>query len=58
MAVTLGIWLRHDKGFSYNNAKAVREQAENAKKMVMRFKDDPAVLMWAVPRRMAKRMVK
>jgi hypothetical protein len=48
LAVTVGIWLRHDKNFSYNNGKQVREQFETAKKAILQYKDNPAVLMWAI----------
>jgi len=48
LTVTVGVWLRHDKNFSYNNGKQVREQFDMAKKAILKYKDNPAVLMWAI----------
>jgi Glycosyl hydrolases family 2, TIM barrel domain len=48
LTVTIGIWLRHDKNFSYNNNKAVRAQLQMAKDAIMKYKDNPVVLMWAI----------
>ncbi len=49
LTVTLGIWLGHERhGFNYGDPAAVKRQFENAREMVRRFKDHPAVLMWAV----------
>ncbi len=49
LSVTVGIWLAHERhGFSYENADAVRKQFEAARETVRRFKDHPAVLIWAV----------
>lgn len=49
LKVTLGIWLGHERhGFNYGNAQAVQEQFEKARDAVRRYKDHPALLMWAV----------
>lgn len=48
MKVTLGIWLGHERhGFNYNNADQVAEQLERVKAAVLKYKDHPALLMWA-----------
>jgi hypothetical protein len=49
LTVTIGIWLGHkEHGFSYNNAQQVAEQYESAKKAIDRYKNHPALLMWAI----------
>lgn len=49
LTVTLGIWLGHERhGFNYGNPEQVKKQFDNAREMVRKFKDHPAVLMWAV----------
>lgn len=49
LKVTLGIWLGHERhGFNYADARQVREQFNRAKAAVEKFKDHPALLMWAV----------
>jgi hypothetical protein len=51
LAVTVGIWLRHegDEGnFSYNDPLMLQEQLELVRKAVLRYKDHPAVLMWGI----------
>ena len=51
LAVTVGIWLRHegDEGnFSYDNPEMVREQLDLVRKAILRYKDHPAVLMWGI----------
>ena len=49
LTVTVGIWLGHEEHkFNYNDPKMVREQFEKAKEAVQKYKDNPAVLMWAV----------
>ena len=49
LTVTLGIWLGHkEHGFDYRNAQAVEKQFEDARKAVLRFKDHPALLFWAL----------
>ena len=49
LTVTAGIWLgqrRH--GFSYESMPQVAEQYEKARAAVLKYKDHPALLMWAV----------
>ncbi len=49
LAVTLGFWMGHERhGFDYSDAKAVAKQKEAARKAILRYKDHPALLMWAV----------
>ena len=49
LTVTVGIWLGHDRhGFNYNNADQVAKQLEEARKIVLKYKDHPAVLMWGL----------
>ncbi len=50
LAVTVGIWLRHegDKGFSYDKPAMLKEQLDLVRKAVLRYKDHPAVLMWGI----------
>lgn len=49
LAVTLGIWLGHERhGFDYNDFDAVDKQFEEARAAVLKYKDHPALLMWAV----------
>lgn len=49
MTVTLGIWLGHkEHGFDYSNADQVAEQYEQARKTILKYKDHPALLMWAL----------
>ena len=51
LAVTVGIWLRHegDEGnFSYDNPQMVKEQLERVRQAVLLYKEHPAVLMWGI----------
>ncbi len=49
LSVTVGIWLGHERhGFDYSDEARVREQLESARKIVSRYKDHPAVLLWGV----------
>jgi hypothetical protein len=49
LSVTVGIWLGHERaGFDYNDETQVREQHERARQAVLRYKDHPAVLLWAI----------
>ncbi|MBT8049581.1 MAG: hypothetical protein KJO70_00170 [Gammaproteobacteria bacterium] len=49
MTVTVGIWLGHERhGFDYNDASQVAAQLEQAREMVLKYKDHPALLMWGV----------
>jgi hypothetical protein len=49
LTVTVGIWLGQERqGFSYANDAAVRTELEKTRRMVRRYKDHPAVLMWGL----------
>ena len=49
LSVTVGIWLGHERhGFDYEDEIAVHEQFERARNTVLRYRDHPAVLLWAV----------
>jgi len=51
LAVTVGIWLRHegDEGnFSYDDPRMVQAQLDLVREAVLRYKDHPAVLMWGI----------
>jgi len=49
VTVTIGIWLGHkEHGFSYANDTAVRGQYEKSIRHIARYRNHPALLMWAV----------
>jgi hypothetical protein len=49
LTVTLGIWLGHERhGFNYNDPEQVQKQFEAARAAVLKYKDSPALLIWAV----------
>jgi hypothetical protein len=49
LTVTVGFWMGHERHhFDYNNEAAVAAQKERAIKLVKKYKDHPAVLMWAI----------
>ncbi len=49
LTVTLGLWVEHEAhGFDYDNADAVAAQLDKFRKIVMTYKDHPALLMWGV----------
>ena len=49
MTVTAGIWLGHtDNGFHWDDANAVADQKENARKAILQYRDAPALLIWAL----------
>lgn len=49
LTVTFGIWLGHKAhGFDYDDPRQVREQWEQAREIVLRYKDHPALLIWGV----------
>ncbi len=49
LSVTVGIWLGHERhGFNYNNSNQVAEQYEKARQAILKYKDHPAVLLWAI----------
>ncbi len=49
LSVTVGIWLGHERhGFDYSDKTQVREQFERARQALLRYKDDPEVLLWGI----------
>ena len=49
LTVTVGYWLGHKQhGFDYGNAAAVDKQFDDVKKVVLKYKDHPALLMWSL----------
>ena len=49
LTVTVGIWLGHERhGFNYNDAGQVAGQYEQVRQAILRYKDHPALLMWAL----------
>jgi hypothetical protein len=49
LTVAVGIWLGHERhGFDYNNADQVAAQFEQARQIIERYKDHPAVLLWGL----------
>ena len=48
MTVTVGIWLGHkEHGFNYDDAAAVAAQKEKARQAILKYKNSPALLVWA-----------
>jgi hypothetical protein len=49
LTVMLGLWVQHERhGFDYNDEKKVAAQLEGFKKVILQFKDHPALLMWGI----------
>jgi hypothetical protein len=49
LTVTVGIWLGHERhGFDYGDEAQVAAQLEEARQMVLKYKDHPALLLWGV----------
>lgn len=49
MSVTVGFWLGHPSdGFNYHDAAAVHAQYEQCRRHVLKYRNDPAVLMWGI----------
>jgi hypothetical protein len=49
LKVTIGIWLGHEEqGFHYDNPKMVEKQLEDAQTAILKYRDNPAVLMWGI----------
>jgi hypothetical protein len=49
LTVMLGFWLQHERhGFDYDNTIKVKSQLEHFKKMVDKFKNHPALLLWGI----------
>lgn len=49
LKVALGFWLGHERhGFDYGDAAALAEQKEMVRRGVLKYRDDPAVLLWSI----------
>ena len=49
LKVACGIWLEHERhGFSYSDPAFVSKQLERAKATIAKYKNHPAVLLWAI----------
>lgn len=49
LKVCAGIWIEHERhGFNYDDEAFIKEQFEKAKAAVQKYKDHPALLMWAI----------
>lgn len=49
LAVTVGIWLGHkEQGFSYKDPKQVADQKSMVRETVLRYRNSPALLIWAL----------
>lgn len=47
LTVMLGLWVeRETEGFDYNNYEAVAQQYERIRKIVTKYRNHPALLMW------------
>jgi hypothetical protein len=56
MTVTVGIWLGQERHkFDYRDTAKVAEQFEKARKIIEKYKDHPAVLMWGIGNEMEGR---
>jgi len=49
LTIAVGIWLGHERhGFNYNDANQVAKQADMVRETILRYKNHPAVLLWAL----------
>ncbi|BDI29286.1 hypothetical protein CCAX7_13370 [Capsulimonas corticalis] len=49
MTVTAGIWLGHkDQGFDYHNPAQVAAQYKAAQEAILKYRDSPSLLIWAI----------
>ncbi|MBV9852287.1 MAG: hypothetical protein JO250_21685 [Armatimonadetes bacterium] len=49
LTITAGFWMGHrDNGFNYHDPAQVAAQKEDARQAVQRYKDAPALLVWAI----------
>ena len=51
LSVCVGIWFHHENDtekFSYDNPQMVKDQLNQVREIVTRFKDHPAVLVWGL----------
>lgn len=47
LTVMLGLWVeRESEGFDYDNAEAIDRQRERIRKIVLKYRNHPALLMW------------
>jgi hypothetical protein len=47
LTVTAGIWLQHQDGMNYHDSAAVAKQLEMCRDVVRKYKNYPALLVWA-----------
>lgn len=48
LTLTVGIWLGHKDYFDYNDSAKVKAQFEEAKSVVLKHRNHPALLMWGL----------
>ncbi len=49
LTVTFGIWMGQERqGFDYSNQDAIKGQLEEFRRIVRKYKDHPAILLWGV----------
>ena len=49
LKVMMGLWVQHERhGFDYNNEAKIKNQLENFRREVRKYKDHPALLLWGV----------
>ncbi len=49
LKVMLGMWVQHERhGFDYNDEEKIKNQLENFRLAVRKYKDHPALLLWGV----------
>ena len=49
LAISVGIWIGHERhGFDYGDEKKIQKQRDDVRAAVLKYKDDPAVLLWSL----------
>mgnify|MGYP005749895431 FL=1 len=49
LTVTLGLWMQREReGFNYYDKELVQQQLDEMRRVVLKYKDHPALLMWGV----------
>jgi hypothetical protein len=49
LTVAVGIWLGHERhGFNYQDVDQVAKQLDAARRVILQYKDHPAVLLWGI----------
>lgn len=49
LSVTVGIWLEHERhGYDYDDPEVREKQLEKVRSSVLKYRDHPALLMWAL----------